>query len=89
MMKSKMLISIIVVSLFSLAIAPAVFAGSTYDIGNVPGYPPAGTINWTAWHSGSILPGGYPNQVMTEDSTNSSLGTDQGYASFGGFIRWV
>jgi len=87
-MKTKILVSIIIVSLVSLAVAPAVFAGATFDIGNVPGYPPAGTINWTAWHNFAMLPGGYPSQVMTEDSTNSSLGTDQGYSLFGGLMRW-
>ncbi len=87
-MKSKLLTLILLVGLASLAITPGVLAGATFDIGNVPGYPPAGTVNWVAWHSGSILPGGYPNQIMTEDSTNSSQGTDQGYSIFGGVMRW-
>lgn len=88
-MKLKIIASMIVISLLSLAIAPAVFAGATFDYGNVPGYPPAGSVNWTAWHNFSLTAGGYPSQVMTEDSTNSSLGTDQGYSLYGGFVRWI
>lgn len=89
MLKVKHIIPVLLASLLSLAIAPAVLAGSSFDVGNAPGYPPAGSVNWTAWHDGSMLPGGYPNQVMTEDSTNSSLGPDQGYSNYGGLVRWV
>ncbi len=87
-MTKKISILFLVICLASLAVVPAALAGATFDIGNIPGYPPAGTINWVAWHSGSILAGGYPNQIMTEDSTNSSLGTDQGYSLFGTVVRW-
>ncbi len=87
-MKKRMLIILVVTLLFSLTFVTSALAGATTDVGNVPGFPAAGTINWTAWHSGSIV-GGIPQQVMTEDSTNSSLGLDQGYSTFGGKLRWV
>lgn len=87
-MKKRMLIILVVTLLFSLTFVTSALAGATTDVGNVPGFPAAGTINWTAWHSGSIV-GGIPQQVMTEDSTNSSLGLNQGYSTFGGKLRWV
>jgi hypothetical protein len=60
-------------------------AGSSWDIGTVPGSPPLGEVTWVAW-LGTTNP---PTQVLTEDSTNPGSGPDQGYATFGGIRRWV
>lgn len=88
-MRNKRFIIGIFVCVISLAAATAVMAGSSFDYGDVPGSPALGNVNWTAWLSNGITAGNYPSQVMTEDSTNSSLGVNQGYAIFGGVVRWV
>jgi hypothetical protein len=59
-------------------------AGSVADTGTLPGLPAVGTINYLAWYS-TATP---PTQVLTEDSYNSSTGTDKGYISISGTPTW-
>ena len=59
-------------------------AGSTYDIGTVPGTPPVGEVNWIAWLDKNVGLGGYPSEIISEDNTNSGTAIDQGYQNFGG-----
>jgi hypothetical protein len=88
-MKKKFIIACIVASLFSLVVVFVVFAG-TLDYGDVPSTPPVGEVNWTSWLDKKVpTGGGPPEEVITEDNTNSSVGTDQGYSLFGGVPRWV
>jgi len=57
-------------------------AGASLDYGTVPGTPPTGSVNWVAWNSSDMDPFGYPYEVLTEDSTNPGLGTNQGYQNY-------
>lgn len=50
-------------------------AGSTVDMGTLPGTPAVGTINYLAWYNAATP----PTQVLTEDGFNSAAGQDQGY----------
>ena len=81
MKKTTICVSVaVVLSLFFIQLA---WAGASGDYGAIPGSPPAGTINWTAWLGKHITPGGYPSQVMTEDNTNNEMGADGGYQQLG------
>ena len=73
----------------SLIFVAAAIAG-TFDFGDVPGSPPVGEVNWTAWLD-KKLPGGGgpPAQVITEDNTNSGLGKDGGYTLVSSIPRWL
>lgn len=73
------------VLLFILCTYVIVYAGTTGDVGQLQDYPPIGEANWTAWitETKNILSGGMPNEVITEDNTNSALGEDNGYSFFG------
>ena len=50
-------------------------AGTDLDRGTLVELPAVGTINFMAWYN-TATP---PNEVLTEDSYNSSFGPDQGY----------
>jgi hypothetical protein len=58
-------------------------AGASLDYGTVPGTPPTGSVNWVAWDQNLNDPGGYPSEVLTEDSTNSGININQGYQNYG------
>ncbi len=88
-MKKKLVLSLLLTGLLTVGLTVTVLAGASVDYGTVPGTPPAGNVIWIAWLGDSMLPGGYPYQIMTEDSTNSSAGTDQGYAQFGSAPSWI
>lgn len=92
-MKKKWIIPILLISLLALIPLAVVLAGATIDYGTVPGNPPAGQVNWIAWLVKNVgytppgedvtTPAGAPYEVMTEDNTNSDLGTDNGYQDDG------
>lgn len=83
-MKNKIILLVFVILIFSMVNYLRVFAGSTYDIGTVPGTPTIGQVNWIAWLDKNVGVGGYPSEILTEDNTNSGTGVDQGYQNFGG-----
>ena len=84
-MVKRILRSIPLVVLVVLCTYVIVYAGAIGDVGQLESYPPIGQANWTAWitESKNILPGGMPNEVLTEDNTNSPQGEDNGYSFFG------
>jgi len=89
-MNSKIRYVIILVTILSFLYSGMAFAGSVYDYGTVPGTPPVGEVNWTAWLDDDIPSAGDPpGEILTEDNTNSDVGIDQGYQSFIGVIRWL
>jgi hypothetical protein len=82
-MKSKIFALFFILCLLCLFSLDQVLAGSTFDIGTVPGTPPIGDVNWIAWLDKNVGSGGYPSEVMTEEGTNSASGVNQGYQDFG------
>ncbi len=83
MRNSRIIPLMFIVFLISI-LAGNASAGSSVDYGDLPGTPAIGQVNWAAWLNKDIQAGGYPSEVMTEDSTNSGNGVDQGYQDFGG-----
>ncbi len=77
-MNKKLLIALGVAGVAVLAIAGAVFAGSSLDRGNLETFPVVGTINYYAWIEKYSV-NGIPTEIMTEDSYNSNDGPDRGY----------
>lgn len=90
-MKKKLVISLILVGLLALVPIIHAIAGSTFDFGHIAGNPPVGEANWTAWLNKSILAGGMPSEIMTEDSTASDSGVDIGYSQYDGDpeVEWI
>jgi hypothetical protein len=82
-------LTLVIVTILIIGAFSRVLAGSTLDYGTVPGTPPVGEVNWLAWLNKNITPGGYPSEVLTEDSTNSGLGLNQGYQILNGLPRWI
>ena len=84
-MIKRILRSILLVVLVVSCTHVIVYAGTTGDVGQLQSYPPVGEANWTAWitESKNILEGGMPDQVITEDNTNSPQGENNGYSLFG------
>ncbi len=91
-MKKRISFPILISIIMSFLVVVVVYAGSSYDIGTLETEPALGEVNWIAWinESKNLLSGGIPNEIMTEDGTNTDLGVNQGYAeTIQGIRVWV
>lgn len=89
MKRNVLLLALLLSISLSLFIVGGVIAG-TFDFGDVPGSPPVGEVNFTAWLDKKVPSGGGPpEQVITEDNTNSGEGEDGGYTLISGIPRWL
>jgi hypothetical protein len=79
--KTKLIIAICLTALLAGITILQVFAGASFDFGELFGAPPAGEANWFAWHL--VLPDGTPYEILTEDQTNCELGENIGYSEYG------
>ncbi len=90
MTKKAMIVLVLGLSLMGLGVGTAL-AGSTFDVGSLPGTPPVGEVNWIAWLTKNVT-SGVPQQILTEDGTNPGVGTNQGYQIFAfptSAPRWI
>ena len=83
-MKIKVTVSIVLGCLLVFSLVVTALAGSSFDFGLIEGTPLPNQANWTAWinEAKNILPGGMPNEIMTEDGTNSETGENIGYSQY-------
>ena len=89
-MKYRIGYGFITAIILSIIVIGTALAGAAWDYGTVPGIPPLGEVNWTAWLDKNIASAGDPpSEIITEDNTNSDTGVDKGYQVFGGIRRWV
>lgn len=81
MKKSKLIIALCLTALLAGITILQVFAGASFDFGELFGAPPAGEANWFAWHR--TFTNGTPREILTEDQTNCELGENIGYSEYG------
>ncbi len=81
MKKTKLIIALCLTALLAGITILQVFAGATFDFGELDGAPPAGQANWFAWWR--TFTNGTPREILTEDQTNCELGENIGYSEFG------
>jgi len=79
--KTKLIIALCLTTLLAGITILQVFAGASFDFGELFGAPPAGQANWFAWHL--TLADGTPYEILTEDQTNCELGENIGYSEYG------
>ena len=81
MKKTKLIIAICLTALLAGITILQVFAGASFDFGELFGAPPAGEANWFSWHR--TFTNGTPREILTEDQTNCELGENIGYSEYG------